>query len=168
MLLCSLSPPFYESLLSFLLPSTPLSGCQWSHLLSFSVSPTNDPQLLIPLTITSHRAPLKTAWAYTVSLRLGFDPQESLSIAHVYVHISSLKHALQLGNILNKEETREAEDELRDLPGLEEWVDIRKGVQGRNGNGYGKAKGKGKWRGQVVRDDKVGSSQPWVGLMKSR
>jgi len=72
--------------------------------------------------MTVNRAPVKTAWAYVVATRLGFDVQEALSIAHVHVHISSMKHALMLGNILNKEETREAEAEIRELPGDEKWL----------------------------------------------
>lgn len=109
------------------------------------------------MTITVNRAPVKTAWAYVVAERLGFDQQEALSIAHVSVHISSLKHALMLGNILNPKETREAEEEMRELPGMHNF---RKKEDPRGSKGKGKNK-------EVI-EDIIGSSQPWVGLMKSR
>ena len=119
-----------------------------------------DPEVLIPLTVTTNRAPVKTAWAYTVALKMGFDNSEALSIAHVYVHLSSLKHALMLGNILNAHETREAEEELRELPGEEK----RRRKDERR---------KGGWRERErererEERDKVGSSQPWVGIMRAK
>jgi hypothetical protein len=51
-----------------------------------------------------------------VAETIGFDRQEALSLAHVHVHISSLKHALMLGNILNPQETKEAQEEMAELP----------------------------------------------------
>lgn len=103
--------------------------------------------------MTVNRAPIKTAWAYTAARRRGFDVQESLSLAHVYVHIGSLKHALALGNILDPEQTRDAEEEIRELPGEA---------------GYrrpGHSPQKRKWE---TEEKPVGSSQPWVGLLRSR
>lgn len=96
---------------------------------------------------------------------MGFDIQESLSIAHVFVHLSSLKHALMLGNILNKEETKEAEDELAELPGEENgWLAKKKERESPK-----KAKGAMGWR-REVKDDRnvIGSSQPWVGILRAR
>lgn len=110
-----------------------------------------------------NRAPVKTAWAYVVATRLGFDRQEALSIAHVHVHISSMKHAVMLGNILNKEETREAEAEIRELPGDEQW--------GKKKERPGKERWKGMGRGRKGEKEEVksiGSSQPWVGIMRSK
>ncbi|BEI80468.1 hypothetical protein CcaverHIS002_0109970 [Cutaneotrichosporon cavernicola] len=104
-----------------------------------------DPEQLIPVTVTVNRAPVKTAWAYTVARRLGFDAQESLSLAHVYVHIGSMKHALNLGNIYDAAQTRDAEDEIRELPGeagpvIERpngtWRAIQKGVPVEPSVGY--------------------------------
>ena len=114
------------------------------------------------MSITVNRAPVKTAWAYVVATRFGFDCREALSIAHVHVHISSMKHALMLGNILNADETREAEAEVRELPGDERWGTKKDVRSGRDG-----------WRGKARRGEKeevksVGSSQPWVGIMRSR
>jgi hypothetical protein len=116
--------------------------------------------------MTVNRAPVKTAWAYVVATRLGFDVQEALSIAHVHVHISSMKHALMLGNILNKEETREAEAEIRELPGDEKWL---KKDREREGGRMDWRKGKGKGRrGEKEEVKSIGSSQPWVGIMRAR
>ena len=87
-----------------------------------------------------------------------FDAQEALSIAHVYVHISSMKHALVFGNIRNKDETREPEAELRELPGEESRYPNKAAEQGK-----GWKRGREK---EVVAS--VGSSQPWVGIMKAK
>jgi hypothetical protein len=120
-------------------------------------------QVLIPVSVTVNRAPVKTAWAYTVALRMGFDVQEALSIAHVYVHLSSMKHALMLGNILNKEETKAAEEELRELPGDEPWF-LKKKAEKEAQSKYGwNRKGKQK---EVA--NPIGSSQPWVGILKAK
>jgi hypothetical protein len=118
-------------------------------------------QALLPLTVTVNRAPVKTAWAYVVARRMGFDVQESLSIAHVYVHLSSLKHALMLGSILNPAETREAEEEIRELPGGGNG-DAREGGRKENGKGLGKLWGKAR------EGERGGSSQPWVGLLRAK
>jgi hypothetical protein len=117
------------------------------------------------VSVTVNRAPVKTAWAYTVALKMGFDVQESLSIAHVYVHLSSLKHALMLGNILNPQETKEAEDELAELPGGDErpWASGSKKDAG--GASYSKGKGRG-WEERET--SAIGSSQPWVGILRAR
>jgi hypothetical protein len=93
---------------------------------------------------------------------MGFDPQEALSIAHVYVHLSSMRHALKLGNIYNKEETREAEDELAELPG----ADVRVGAKVED---KWAARGRGGGRGkEEKRESVVGSSQPWVGILRAK
>jgi hypothetical protein len=116
-------------------------------------------QLLIPVSITTNRAPVKTAWAFVVSERLGFDRQEALSIAHVFVHFSSLKHALMLGNILNKQETKDAEEEMSELPDGARWV---------------KKKPETSWtsrkrgREEEEKVDLMQSSQPWVGLLRAK
>ncbi|ORY34944.1 hypothetical protein BCR39DRAFT_138636 [Naematelia encephala] len=136
----------------------PLAAAKEEQATSLEFNEITDPESLIPVTITTNRAPVKTAWAYTVALRMGFDVQEALSIAHVHVHISSLKHALMLGNILNPAETKEAEDELSELPGEIPFVPKAN-----------KAKGKGRARGrEEVVETAIGSSQPWVGIMRSR
>ena len=116
-----------------------------------------DDQKLIPVSITTNRAPVKTAWAYTVAVRMGFDTQEALSIAHVYVHLSSMRHALKLGNIYNKEETREAEDELADLPGADVRVAAKPEKWGRRGRGK-----------EEEKRNVIGSSQPWVGILRAK
>ncbi|KLT41565.1 hypothetical protein CC85DRAFT_320100 [Cutaneotrichosporon oleaginosum] len=115
-----------------------------------------DPEQLIPVTVTVNRAPVKTAWAYTVARRLGFDAQEALSLAHVYVHIGSMKHALSLGNIYNAQQTHEAEEEIRELPGE---ADYRR-------PGAPTSPQKRRGRGEVV-EKAVGSSQPWVMLLRT-
>ncbi|GMK57676.1 hypothetical protein CspeluHIS016_0405100 [Cutaneotrichosporon spelunceum] len=116
-----------------------------------------DPEQLIPVTVTVNRAPVKTAWAYTVARRLGFDVQESLSLAHVYVHIGSMKHALALGNIYDAAQTRDAENEIRELPGEAGYR--RPGAP----NSPQKRKG---WQETVGKP--VGSSQPWVMLLGTK
>ena len=77
-----------------------------------------------------------------------------------------MKHALMLGNILNKEETREAEAEVRELPGLERW-----GKKTERDRGRESWRGKGRGRGGMGEKEEVksiGSSQPWVEIMRSR
>lgn len=77
-----------------------------------------------------------------------------------------MKHALMLGNILNKEETREAEAEIRELPGDEKWL---KKDREREGGRMDWRKGKGKGRrGEKEEVKSIGSSQPWVGIMRAR
>lgn len=56
-----------------------------------------------------------------------------------------------LGNILNKQETKEAEEELAELPADE---------------GHSKWKGKDREKNGIP--GVVGSSQPWVGILKAR
>lgn len=105
--------------------------------------------------VITNRAPVKTAWAYTICMRLGFSHLESLSFAQAYVHINSLKHALMLGNILGEEETREAQRELEDLPD---------GEQG----SWSKKRGRKPGKDQVTATVAVRSSQPWVGILGSK
>jgi hypothetical protein len=61
-----------------------------------------------------------------------------------------------LGNILNAGETREAEAELRELP-----VELGRG--GWRGRGKGKSKADEEEAAAVI-----GSSQPWVGILRAR
>ncbi|WWD20101.1 hypothetical protein CI109_104575 [Kwoniella shandongensis] len=125
-----------------------------------------DVEQLLPLSLTTNRAPVSTAWSYTICQRLGFDHLESLSIAQTYVHINSLKHALMLGNILGEEETREAEREVSELPGAEKegW-----GKKGRDDVKRGRGRGwKGKGRQVEPHPVSAGSAQPWVGLMRAK
>lgn len=122
-----------------------------------------DDQKLIPLTVTTNRAPVKTAWAYTVAQRLGFDVQESLSIAHVYVHISSLKHAIMLGNILNPKETKEGLEEIRELPGMSSW-----GMKGKARETEWERRAREKEEKERKERDEKGSSQPWVGMLRAK
>lgn len=112
--------------------------------------------------MTVNRAPIKTAWAYVVARRIGFDLQEALSIAHVYVHFSSLKHALMLGNILNPQETREAEEEISELPG---W---RKETEKVGEGSKGARKGRGRMWGNAREGEKGMSSQPWVDILRAK
>lgn len=115
-----------------------------------------DTQQLIPITVTCNRAPIKTAWAYTVARRLGFDAQEALSLAHVYVHIGSMKHALALGNIYDAAQTRDAEEEIRELPGEHDYK--RPGAP--------TSPVRRRW--EKPEPKAVGSSQPWVMLLRSK
>lgn len=120
------------------------------------------------MTVSVNRAPIKTAWTYVVARRLGFDLQEALSIAHVYVHFSSLKHALMLGNILNPQETREAEEEISELPGWRKEGE-KIGESSRNGAGVGAARrGKGRMWGNAREGEKGQSSQPWVDILRAK
>lgn len=112
-------------------------------------------QQLQGIRVITNRAPVKTAWAYTICMRLGFSHLESLSLAQAYVHINSLKHALMLGNILGEEETKEARRELEDLPD---------GDQG----SWNKKRGRRLGKDQVTATVAVGSSQPWVGILGSK
>jgi len=118
-----------------------------------------DQQVLIPVSITTNRAPVKTAWAFVVCERLGFDRQEALSLAHVFVHFSSLKHALMLGNILNKQETKEAEEEMAELPDGAKWIKKKPEVI------WNKKK---RGREDEKEADAMQSSQPWVGLLRAK
>ncbi|TXT13506.1 hypothetical protein VHUM_00873 [Vanrija humicola] len=124
---------------------------------SFDFHEILDPERLLDVSVTVNRAPVKTAWAYAVARRRGFDAQEALSIAHVYVHISSLKHALVLGNVLNAQQTREAEEEIRELPGEENYR------RPDDANAWRKRR-----RGEAEPAVSVSSGQPWVGIMRAK
>jgi hypothetical protein len=97
-----------------------------------------------------------------VAETIGFDRQEALSLAHVHVHISSLKHALMLGNILNPQETKEAQEEMAELPDGAAWVNKGKKKE--------PVRDKfGRRRRDLEEEEKaVGSAQPWVGLMRAK
>ncbi len=71
-----------------------------------------------------------------------------------------MKHAVMLGNILNKEETREAEAEIRELPGDEKWG---KKKEAQDLGWKGKRR-----RGEKEEVKSIGSSQPWIQIMRSR
>lgn len=92
--------------------------------------------------------------------------QESLSIAHVYVHINSLKHALMLGNILNPRETKEAEEELAELPGYKAVTVDENDRWGRRDMGRGKGRKRGYER--VTDRAEQANSQPWVEVMNTK
>jgi hypothetical protein len=126
---------------------------------SLEINEITDPEALIPISITTNRAPVKTAWAFVVSERLGFDRQEALSIAHVFVHFSSMKHALMLGNIYNKQETREAEEEMAELPDGAKWVKKKPETTWNR---------KKRGREEEKEAEAVQSSQPWVGLLRAK
>lgn len=68
-----------------------------------------------------------------------------------------MKHALVLGNVLNAQETREAEEEIRELPGEENYrrPDDREAWRKRR-------------RGEVEPAVSVSSGQPWVGIMRAK
>jgi len=72
-----------------------------------------------------------------------------------------------LGNILNAGETREAEAELRELPADEKKKQVGSGNSRPPWMGRGRNNGKGK-----AKEDEaaavIGSSQPWVGILKAR
>ncbi|WWC93028.1 uncharacterized protein L201_007992 [Kwoniella dendrophila CBS 6074] len=133
--------------------------------LDIDFHPIVDVEHLLPLALTTNRAPVSTAWAYTISRKLGFDVAESLSLAHVYVHVSSLKHALMLGNILNEQETREAKEEIEELPGGE--LNLPSKFRKTNSP----QKKKPYFRQKQNEDDNVTireSSQPWIGIMRAK
>jgi hypothetical protein len=88
-----------------------------------------------------------TAWAYIILEKMGFDLREALSLASVFTSITSTQHALNLGNIYDQEQTRDAKLELAQLPGRD-------------------AK-----RRRVNREEEEesgGNAQPWVGVMRRR
>ena len=76
-----------------------------------------------------------------------------------------MKHALMLGNILNKEETKEAQEELRELPGgeLEKWGKKAREAVEEKRTWRNKGKPKDKTVAQIV-----GSSQPWVQILRAK
>ena len=73
--------------------------------------------------------------------------------------------------MLRQEETREAEEELSELPGDDGRKYTERFTRDKNGSGSSGRGGKGgrgwgreKEKEQVV----VGSSQPWVGIMRAK
>lgn len=68
-----------------------------------------------------------------------------------------------LGNILNKQESAAAHEELSELPGADRDRWGRKPEEKKRGPGW-----KGKRKDEDSAEDKVGSSQPWVGILKAR
>lgn len=64
-----------------------------------------------------------------------------------------------LGNILNQQETREAEEEVADLPDGAQW--IKKKVEP-------KAYGRKRAREEELEQSTAASSQPWVGLLRAK
>ena len=63
---------------------------------------------------------------------------------------------MQLGVGADAQETREAQQEIQELPGMEKW---------------GKKTEPKTWNRRHVEEEKgtvVGSSQPWVGIMRAR
>ncbi|WVQ75172.1 hypothetical protein IAR50_004782 [Cryptococcus sp. DSM 104548] len=110
--------------------------------------------------LTTNRAPVKTAWAYTIALRLGFSHPESLSLAQAYVHITSLKHALKLGGILGEQETKEARRELEELPGGADMSGQGRDKRRKTGRGFG--------GGDVPFVGGGDSAQPWVDILGAK
>lgn len=79
-----------------------------------------DEGILRSKTVVVNRAPVMTAWAMTVAERLGFDREESLSIASVYTEANAVSKGASLGVI---EETRKKATET--LPeGEQPYVDL--------------------------------------------
>ncbi|KIO12723.1 hypothetical protein M404DRAFT_993709 [Pisolithus tinctorius Marx 270] len=79
-----------------------------------------DEEILRSKTVVVNRAPVMTAWAMTVAERLGFDREESLSIASVYTEANAVSKGASLGVI---EETRKKATET--LPeGEQPYVDL--------------------------------------------
>jgi hypothetical protein len=88
-----------------------------------------------------------TAWAYVILEKMGFDRMEALSLASVFTSVTSTQHALNLGNIYDESQTRDAVLELSQLP-----------MQQRK---------RRRVDGEQDEDDNVGgNAQPWVGLMR--
>ncbi|ODO00659.1 hypothetical protein L198_02982 [Cryptococcus wingfieldii CBS 7118] len=126
--------------------------------LGFAVN--TDIEQLRGVKITTNRAPVKTAWAYTIALRLGFSHPESLSLAQAYVHINSLKHALKLGGILGEQEAKEARRELEELPGGADMSRLGREKRQKTARGSG---------GRDVPFVGVGdSAQPWVDILGAK
>jgi hypothetical protein len=74
-----------------------------------------------------------------------------------------------LGNILNAGETREAEAELRELPGDVKKKQVGSSSAGRSGwAGRGRGKGRDRVKEEEEAAAVIGSSQPWVGILKAR
>jgi translation elongation factor EF-1beta len=64
-----------------------------------------------------------------------------------------------LGHILNPQETKEAEEELAELPDGAKWIKKKEEP---------KAFGRKRFRGEEKQSESVGSSQPWVGLLRAK
>ena len=88
-----------------------------------------------------------TAWAYIILEKMGFDRIEALSLASVFTSITSTQHALNLGNIYDDAQTRDAKLELAQLPGRESK---RRRINGEE------------------EEETGGNAQPWVGVMRRR
>jgi hypothetical protein len=64
-----------------------------------------------------------------------------------------------LGNILNKQETREAEEEMSELPDGAKWVKKKPEAQW---------SGRKRGREEDKEQEATQSSQPWVGLLRAK
>lgn len=89
-----------------------------------------------------------TAWAFIILEKMGFDRIEALSLASVFTSITSTQHALNLGNIYNEAQTKDAKLELAQLPGRD--------AKRRRANG------------EQEEEESGGNAQPWVGVMRRR
>lgn len=79
-----------------------------------------DEKILKSKTVVVNRAPVMTAWAMIVAERLGFDREESLSIASVYTEANAVSKGVSLGLI---EERRR--NDIETLPeGKQPYVDL--------------------------------------------
>ncbi|KAI6047395.1 hypothetical protein EDC04DRAFT_617731 [Pisolithus marmoratus] len=79
-----------------------------------------DEEILRSKTAVVNRAPVMTAWAMIVAERLGFDREESLSIASVYTEMNAVSKGVSLGLI---EERRKKDIET--LPeGKQPYIDL--------------------------------------------
>lgn len=108
------------------------------------------PQLIRSKTVKTNRAPCMTAWAYIILEKMGFDRIEALSLASVFTSITSTQHALNLGNVYDEAQTRDAKLELAQLPG-----------QGRDAK-------RRRVNGEEEEEEAGGNAQPWVGVMRRR
>jgi hypothetical protein len=88
-----------------------------------------------------------TAWAYIILEKMGFDRMEALSLASVFTSVTSTQHALNLGNIYDEAQTKDAMLELAQLPMQQRK---RRRVNGEEDDD----------------DNSGGNAQPWVGLMR--
>jgi hypothetical protein len=99
--------------------------------------------------VKTNRAPCMTAWAYIILEKMGFDRLEALSLASVFTSITSTQHALNLGNIYDDSQTKDAKLELSQLPGQDRK---RRRVN----------------EEPEEEEETGGNAQPWVGLMRRR
>lgn len=107
-------------------------------------------QVIRSKTVKTNRAPCMTAWAYIILEKMGFDRIEALSLASVFTSITSTQHALNLGNVYDEAQTRDAKLELAQLPG-----------QGRDAK-------RRRVNGEAEEEEAGGNAQPWVGVMRRR